>query len=326
MAFPEMQPWQYPPRLWSIEGYPGSGKSTFAAQMKTPILAIDADHRFREILPLVEGRVYELSKDPIDHIDTNRMVDALAANMPGARVGTIVVDSLSAILEPLIVKAMMDKGNGKVRNQMAAWSPKALAMRQLQDAVTRWGTDVLWIYHLRDIRDANAREQTTTSVTRTELERLKRSINLRLRIVEQDGQRAVKVVWARRGRAGMTIPDTAGNWAGMPARIEAAVYDDLDAARKQAIPPSQGEKSQVEKPQGEKQPAQGQGRPGQKEEPPEARPALDGSGKGAALRYADGSAVSSNPRAIADYRAYEAAEGKPPASLAELRAWIRRQA
>ncbi|RPI53459.1 MAG: hypothetical protein EHM56_07250, partial [Chloroflexi bacterium] len=275
MAFPEMQPWQYPPRLWALEGYPGSGKSTFAAQMVTPILVVDADHRYREVLRLVDGPVYELSKNPIDHIDTNHITAALMANMPGTRVGTIVVDSLTAILEPLIVQAMMDKETGKVKNQMAGWKTKALAMRQLQDAVTRWGSDVLWIYHLRKTRDANARDQVRTSVTDTELERLKRCINLRLQILEQDGQRAVKVLWARRGRAGMTIPDDSGTWAGMPAKIEAAVYDG----------PGQGDKQALRAPQAEKRPAESpapEGMAGRK-----ADEAL-------VPCYADGSPVSSN--------------------------------
>jgi hypothetical protein len=273
-----MQAWQYPPRLWALEGYPGSGKSTFAAQMKAPLLVIDADHRFREILPQAAGRVYELSKSPVDHIDTNRIAGILADKMPGTTVGTIVVDSLSAILEPLIVQAMMDKETGKVKNQMAAFRLKALAMRQLQDAVTRWGSDVLWIYHLRDIRDATGKEQVRTSVPDTELDRLKRCLNLKLRIVEQEGKHAMKVVWARRGRAGMTLLDDSGNWAGMPAKIEAAVYGGPDAGENQA------------------------------------------------LCYADGSPVGTNPREVAAFEDHVAAEGKAPASAAELRAWIKHRA
>lgn len=39
----------YPRRQWSIVGHPGSGKSTFAARMRAPLLAIDADHRFDEV-------------------------------------------------------------------------------------------------------------------------------------------------------------------------------------------------------------------------------------------------------------------------------------
>ncbi len=309
MAFPDMEPWQYPPRLWALEGYPGSGKSTFAAQMKTPLLVIDADHRFREIRPQVEGRVYDLSKDPIDHIDTNRIAAVLAANMPGTRVGTIVVDSLSAILEPLVVQAIMDKETGKSRNQMAGWKTKAMAMRQLQDAVTRWGSDVLWIYHLRDTRDAQGKDQVRTSVTDTELERLKRSINVRLQIVQQGGQHVVKVLWARQGRAGITLLDDSGYWAGMPAKIEAAVYDGLHCGERSPAEPPDAEATRAPRGQGMAPVAAGQK-----------------GAEGPAPCYADGSPVSSNPRAIADFGAFEAAEGKRPANLAELRAWIKRQA
>jgi adenylylsulfate kinase-like enzyme len=48
----EMVKPQYPPRLWTLAGFPGSGKSTFAAQMRPPLLAIDADRRFSEVLNL----------------------------------------------------------------------------------------------------------------------------------------------------------------------------------------------------------------------------------------------------------------------------------
>ena len=43
MAFKKMTKPEYPPRLWALVGYPGSGKSTFATQMRAPILVIDAE-------------------------------------------------------------------------------------------------------------------------------------------------------------------------------------------------------------------------------------------------------------------------------------------
>ena len=42
MGFTKMGKPQYPPRLWTLAGFPGSGKSTFSTQMRSPLLAIDA--------------------------------------------------------------------------------------------------------------------------------------------------------------------------------------------------------------------------------------------------------------------------------------------
>ena len=108
-------------------------------------------------------------------------------------------------------------------------------MRQLQDAVTRWGTDSLWIYHLQDSRDANAASVVRSTVSQTEIARLTRSINLQLQIVEDSGRRGIQIVWARRGRSGMTIWDDSGVWKGMPERIEAAVYDGLTRSEQAEI-------------------------------------------------------------------------------------------
>jgi hypothetical protein len=214
----------YPPRLWTLEGRPESGKSTFSAQMRAPILVVDADHRYVEVLSLATGDVYRLSESPADNVNPDAIAQLLEANMPGANVATIVVDSLTAIISPLVAQAMADKDAGRVKSLAAAFRTKALAMRQLQDTVTKWGCDVLWIYHVDRARDAQANQVLRSSISETELARLTRSINLKLRIVQQGGRRGVKVAWARRGRAGMTLWDENGSWAGMPERIEEAVY------------------------------------------------------------------------------------------------------
>ena len=227
MVFRVMSATSYPPRLWALVGYPGSGKSTFATQMRGPLVVVDADHRFREVLSWAAGDVYELSSEPADNTDADRIAALLAQNMPGAEVGTIVVDSLTAIISPLVVQAMVDKDAGREKNLAAAFRTKALAMRQLQDAVTRWGTDCLWVYHLNDARDGQGQELVRPTVSKTELARLLRSINLQLELVQDGDRHGVKVAWARRGRSGMTLWDGSGRWAGMPEAIEAACYDGL---------------------------------------------------------------------------------------------------
>lgn len=237
MGFKKMTRAKYPPRMWSLVGYPRSGKSTFAAQLKGPMVVVDADHRFQEVLHLADEEVYELSETRSDNVDPNMITKRLNENMPGSGVKTVVVDSLTAIITPLVVQAMVDHDAGRERNLSAAFRTKALAMRQIQDAVTRWGTDVLWIYHLQDARDARAKEITRATISQTELARLTRSINVQLEVVhdDQSSRRGIKVVWARRGRSGMTIWDDSGCWEGMPEKIEAEIYDGLTADEQDRI-------------------------------------------------------------------------------------------
>jgi hypothetical protein len=144
-------------------------------------------------------------------------------------------------MAPLTVKAILDNDAGRNKNRMAGFKDKALAMRLLQDSVTGWGCDVLWIWHLQEGRNAAAEEVETATVSRTELARLTRSLNLMLRVIQENGRRGVHVDWARRGRSGVTVWDGSGNWQGIPEAIEKAVYDGLteaDQARIEAETPA----------------------------------------------------------------------------------------
>lgn len=234
MAFPKMTKATYPRRHWALVGHPTAGKSTFATAMRGPLLAIDADHRFGEVAHLA-GDVYRLSEAPADNVSPRRIHALLQAHMAGAGIGTVIVDSLTSIMAPIVTEAQMSNAAGENTNRVAAFANKALAMRLLQDAITAYGTDVLWIWHLRTGLDQAANKQTVASISAVELARLRRSLNLELTIVEDGKRRGVRVSWARRGRSGMVLWDESCHWADMPARIEQAVYDGLTVAEQDAI-------------------------------------------------------------------------------------------
>ena len=231
MSFTKIEISQYPPRLWELASYAGGGKSTFATQMRGPLVVVDADQRFAEVAKLVKGGVFRVSDIGSENTDTDRIAARLNENMPSMQGGTIVIDSLTAIIAPLVTQAIQNKEHGREKNLFAGFRNKALAMRQLQDVVTKWGTDVLWIYHKIDARTAAGLAVTKASISQTELVRLMRSVNLRLEIVRDEQRRGIKVLWSRSGRDGMTLWDESGIWLGMPEKIEAAVYDELSPAQ-----------------------------------------------------------------------------------------------
>ena len=235
MPFQKLVTSAYPRRLWSLVGFPGAGKSTFAMQMRGPLLCIDADHRADEVARLAAAGVYQLSDQPADNVDAEAIADCLRANMAGSDVKTILVDSLTAIMAPLVTAAILDNDAGRNKNRMTGFKDKALAMRLLQDSIGAWGTDVLYVYHLQSGRDANAQEVTTATVSRTELARLQRSLNVQLRVVEEKEKRGIHVDWARRGRADLTLWDDTGIWKGMPEKIEQAIYGGLTEADQERL-------------------------------------------------------------------------------------------
>ncbi len=217
----------YPRRLWSLVGFPGDGKSTFAARMAAPMLVVDSDHRFDEVMHLVAGDVLEF-EDSRTNGQVAAIVDDLARSMPEERVATIVVDSLTQLISPLVQRAVQANLDGENRNKMAGFVAKATGMKLLQDGVSRWGADVLWIYHLQLGRDARAQAQTTTSIPATELARLQRNLNARLRVVRQGAQLGIHVEWSRTGRQGLTLWDDSGSWELMPEKLEEAMYAGLE--------------------------------------------------------------------------------------------------
>lgn len=227
MAFKKMDKILYPPRQWALVGYPGSGKSTFASQMAGPLLVVDADHRFAEVARFASDEVFALSEEPADNVNAERIAVLLKENMSGSGVKTVVIDSLTSILSPLIVEAILDNDAGRNKNRVASFKDKALAMRLLQDTITGWGVDTLWIYHLRTGLDGQAREVESTTISVVELARLRRSLNMQLRVIQERERRGIHVEWARRGRSGLTLWDETGSWRGMPEKIEAAVYGGL---------------------------------------------------------------------------------------------------
>jgi len=200
----------------------GDGKSHFSMQMRAPILPIDADRKIIGTQQHAVGDVYEFSDNHADALDVNRIAAILGENMPGSGIATITLDSVTPILEPIILSAMEKARTSK--NKISPFREKADAIKKLTHALHKWDTDVLWVYHIEDSVDHQGNKTQRTSIPATELARIAKAVNMRLSIVRDGERRGIRVDYAQHGKYGMTLWDEAGGWKGMPERIERAVY------------------------------------------------------------------------------------------------------
>lgn len=212
-----------------LVAYPEAGKTTFAAQFvpqgKIGVV-IDADGRFDEVV--APGmNFHPLSDEPSDNLDPKRIHDIVKRSMPNKDVGLFVVDSVTAIIEPIILNIQREVEEGKSKGARG-YKEKADAMKYLQAGLSPWGVDVIYIYHYRDRGNAQGTIEKTTSITTLELARLYRNINIKCEIIlDKNGKRGVKVLEARGGRTGMTLWDDSGKWENIRARLEEAVWGGL---------------------------------------------------------------------------------------------------
>ena len=120
MPFKKLDAQTRPPRQWALVGYRAQAKHVCGADAR-PLLVIDSDHRFAEVAGLAATDVYELSENPVDHVDPRRIAELLRQNMGGAGVRTVVIDSLTAIIAPITTQAVMANDAGENKNRIAAF-------------------------------------------------------------------------------------------------------------------------------------------------------------------------------------------------------------
>ena len=245
MAFKKLAETQIrPARRWALIGFPGDGKSSFAAQMQTPILPIDVDGRFREVEHLANGDVFALSENREENNDVQAIDILLEKHMPDSGVRTIVVDSVTPIYQRITrrVQVAIQEGDLDGKNKSSPHQVKANVMALLGTSVTSYGTDTLWIWHLNDT-NFNGQSKIAQSISETERDRLRKFLNAELHVlVDKNGRRGITIAWSRSGHGtGQTIYDTQENfdagsfWKGMPERIEAVIYPTPTAKRPEPV-------------------------------------------------------------------------------------------
>lgn len=218
------------PRHWGLHGRPNMGKSTFLAALRGPLLVIDADHRIREIMALCADRgvdLYRISDKEYEHIDPlmiARIIEQERRALSGT-IGTVVVDSITAILSPYVTAAMEENRRGVNKNKAAAFAAKANVIRLIQDAVTSLGADTIYIWHTEDNRDQNGQKSTRQTMPETERKRIMRSLNAVMEIgCDSSKTRFARIIWSRSGYGtGTVITDTEGFWHGVPEKLDEAL-------------------------------------------------------------------------------------------------------
>lgn len=214
------------------------GKTSFLVEWAKPGMGIivDSDGRFGDaVSTTARADFYPLCDKQSDMLDVDKIVEALEKNIPSVEkeVSIIAVDTLTKILEPIITKIQ-----AKGKTNLYSYKEKADAMKKLRHAVTKWGTETAWVYHKRQVYKENPNAKGFDDkyilvdedfLNEVEQTRLGADITLSLEIVvdERTGKRGVKVLYARRGRMGITVWDDIGNWKGFRNTLEQAVWGGL---------------------------------------------------------------------------------------------------
>jgi hypothetical protein len=229
MTFVNLRKSNHSRRAWALIGEAGTGKSTFTTQLRDPLLVIDADGRYQEVEHHHRGAVLAISDRPADLHDPLRIAEILDENMPNAEVGTIELDSMTPILSPIVTRILEELERGCHKNRSAAWKPKATAVRLIQDALNKWKTDFVIIYHEQERINAKGRQEVAKTVSDLEEARLLRSLNARIRLGQDAKGRYAEVIWSRTGRTGK-VYDQQGMWKGVPERLDELIWGNLSQA------------------------------------------------------------------------------------------------
>jgi hypothetical protein len=214
MAFTNLKKQTQQRRMWALIGRAGAGKSTFLTQCRGPLVVVDPDGRFGEVARLCAEEVLGISDDE---------------GMPAVKAGTIVLDSMTAILAPIVARVQEEIARGEHQNKAAAWKPKAQAVKIVQDALAKWGTDFVVVYHEQDSLDGQGRMHVVNTVSPLEEARLMRSLNATIRLGQDGRGRFAEVVWCRSGRTGR-VYDEAGSWKGVPDKLDGLMWSNLTAS------------------------------------------------------------------------------------------------
>ena len=229
MGFQTVDRNAYPPRHWVLRGYANIGKSTFLMAMRQPLLMIDADGRAAEIARR-GAEVLLISKEARDHHTPSAILQIVRREDLSA-IGTVCVDSLTSIIQPSVGLGLANNRANLVKNKASSWIDKANDMRLIQSALKETGKDFVVIWHYEDGRDKNGNPAQNQTLPLTEQKRIKQSLNAVIDIGRhRNGLRYAKIAWSRVGLSGIVIDDTEGYWAGVPERIEQALYDSVPVA------------------------------------------------------------------------------------------------
>lgn len=209
---------------WLLFGIPASGKSTLAANMTPEYLVIDADRRWSE---------QETGKSHIVQGDNALTIVQEANKIPRGKIGTVIIDSATAILDPISatgrLKADEARAMGGKFNMDDVNRNKADTMRILRSIMVKHNANSVWIGHYEQAM-MQGKSKVRQSITAMEVDRLKCSLTAIMEVfIDASGKRrGVKILWTRynqdaQGNAPATnqmVWDPPENkWVGIPPMI-----------------------------------------------------------------------------------------------------------